>query len=82
MLPAWGSPCVNHHNPHPLTTVVYKVQMIPVDSSDAQMSNPVTVKHTSCQVSLILPAHIRSSLGSWPLPLPTVRPWFRMSAGA
>lgn len=66
VLPTWGSPRVSHHNP--LTTVVYKVQMSPVDSSDAQMSNPVTVKHTSCQVSLILPAHIRSSLGSWPSP--------------
>lgn len=80
VLPAWSFPRVNHHNS--LTTVVYKVQMIPVDRSDAQMSNPVTAKHTSCQISLILPAHVGSSLGSWPLPLPTVRPWFRMSAGA
>lgn len=50
VLPAWGSPrpaprvsCYN-----PFTTVVYKVQMIPVDRSDAQMSNPVTAKHMSC----------------------------------
>lgn len=34
-----------------LTTVVYKVQITPVDSSDAQISNPVTAKHTSCQAS-------------------------------
>lgn len=52
VLPAWSFPRVNHHNS--LTTVVYKVQMIPVDRSDAQMSNPVTAKHTSCQISLIL----------------------------
>lgn len=80
VLPAWGFPCVSHHNP--LTTVVYKVQMIPVDRSDAQMSNPVTAKHTSLS-GLPHPAcSYRVQLGLLAPPLPTVRPWFRMSAGA
>lgn len=61
-LPARGLPCVGGHDS--LTTVVYKVQMIPVDRSDAQMSNPVTAKHISCQAPLILPVHLGSSLGS------------------
>lgn len=47
-----GSPIRPRSGHGPLTTVVYKVQMTPVDRSDAQMSSPVTAKHLQSGLQL------------------------------